>query len=664
MLKAYWLAPTVAGRLLAGCSVLADRLSGVIALLVIGLTAVAARHFGLSLLGSGGVGIFLLAAALTASTFGLSVLGRVGSLLPQSGRLKGLVDQLQPYHDRPEVFRRSVGWGLSVQLLNVLVVMELGAAMGLGLPAGAYCLAVPAVALLTILPVSISGVGVREGALVWMLASYGVSQELAVTLGLLWFLVTVVSGLAGGIVYLCGVQAATAPLAPCGREAEREGWGAAQTSSPSPQPSPVEGEGAVAPLAPCGRGAGGEGWNRLVASIHPHPNPLPSREREKKAGEQPMLPDGSSVDDDSDSPVILSMRRSDIAAMSLSVVVPMYNEVENLDRLVETVCRELNPLGQSFEIIVVDDGSTDGSAERLDELAAEHDCLKAVHLRRNYGQTAAMDAGIHLATSEVIVTLDADLQNDPADIPAMVAKLEEGYDLVHGWRKDRHDALVSRRIPSRIANWLISRVTGFPVHDLGCTLKAMRRETAHELHLYGEMHRFIPILAYWNGARCAEMVTRHHPRIAGTSKYGISRTIRVLFDLVTVKYMIQYLSSPMKLFGMLGLGAGFVGLTSATITFAMWLDGFHLSRNPLLLLSIFAGFVSVQFFVLGLLGELGVRTYYESQAKRPYGIRRLVNFADPPAEADRAPRTGSRNSPGRVGWALPTFAAFALPDAD
>ena len=284
VLKAYWLAPTVAGRLLAGCSVLADRLSGVIALLVIGLTAVAARHFGLSLLGSGGVGIFLLAAALTASTFGLSVLGRVGSLLPQSGRLKGLVDQLQPYHDRPEVFRRSVGWGLSVQLLNVLVVMELGAAMGLGLPAGAYCLAVPAVALLTILPVSISGVGVREGALVWMLASYGVSQELAVTLGLLWFLVTVVSGLAGGIVYLCGVQAATAPLAPCRREAEREGWGAAQTSSPSPQPSPVEGEGAVAPLAPCGRGAGGEGWNRLVA----HPSTLtPTLSRQGRGRKRP-----------------------------------------------------------------------------------------------------------------------------------------------------------------------------------------------------------------------------------------------------------------------------------------------------------------------------------------------------------------------------------------
>jgi glycosyltransferase involved in cell wall biosynthesis len=486
-------------------------------------------------------------------------------------------------------------------------------------------LAVPAVALLTILPVSISGVGVREGALVWMLASYGLSQELAVALGLLWFLVTVVSGLAGGIVYLCGIQAATSPLAPGGRGVGGEELGVAHTSSPSllraSHPS--------SPHTP-----------RCSAARTSSPSPQPSPiERE---GEAAAI--DSSSDDDRDSPTILSMRRSATADMSLSIVVPMYNEVENLDRLVETLRRELDPQGQPYEIIVVDDGSTDGSAERLDELAAEHDCLKAVHLRRNYGQTAAMDAGIHLATGEVIVTLDADLQNDPADIPTMIAKLEEGYDLVHGWRKDRHDALVSRRIPSRVANWLISRVTGFPVHDLGCTLKAMRRETAHELHLYGEMHRFIPILAYWNGARCAEMVTRHHPRTAGTSKYGISRTIRVLFDLVTVKYMIQYLSSPMKLFGMLGLAAGFVGMTSATITFAMWLDGFHLSRNPLLLLSIFAGFVSLQFFVLGLLGELGVRTYYESQAKRPYGIRRTVNFAEPQTESDRAPRVANRRT--------------------
>ena len=171
-----------------------------------------------------------------------------------------------------------------------------------------------------------------------------------------------------------------------------------------------------------------------------------------------------------------------------------------------------------------------------------------------------MNAGLHLATGDVIVTMDADLQNDPLDIPLLLAKLDEGYDLVHGWRKNRQDALVNRKLPSKIANWLISRVTGFPVHDLGCTLKAMRREIAQDLQLYGEMHRFIPILAHWRGARCAEIVTRHHPRRFGQSKYGISRTTRVLLDLITVKYMTQYLTSPMKLFGKMGLLSVAVGI--------------------------------------------------------------------------------------------------------
>jgi glycosyltransferase involved in cell wall biosynthesis len=477
--------------------------------------------------------------------------------------------------------------------------------MGLGLPAGAYCVAVPAVALLTILPLSISGVGIREGGLVWMLASYGVNEELAVTLGLLWFLITVSSGMIGGIVYLFGMRSAASDSAVAASDA------ATVAAHPADQSG-------ITPLTPCGRGAGGEG------NQHQSPQ-VPEIATNQN---QPIFNVRSALDDDL-SPATLPMSSPEHAGWSLSVVVPVYDEVDNLDPLVEVLHRELVALAQSYEILLVDDGSTDGSAQRIDDLAAEDERVKAVHLRRNYGQTAALDAGIHLASGDVIITLDADLQNDPADIPAMLEKLAEGYDLVHGWRKERQDALVSRRVPSLLANWLISRVTGFAVHDLGCTLKAMRRETAQELHLYGEMHRFIPILAYWNGARCAEMVTRHHPRLAGKSKYGLSRTIRVLFDLVTVKYMIQYLTSPMKLFGMLGLAAGFVGLISATITFGMWLDGFHLSRNPLLLLSIFAGFVSVQFFVLGLLGELGVRTYYESQDKRPYGIRQLVNFDEP-----------------------------------
>jgi glycosyltransferase involved in cell wall biosynthesis len=238
-----------------------------------------------------------------------------------------------------------------------------------------------------------------------------------------------------------------------------------------------------------------------------------------------------------------------------------------------------------------------------------------------------MNAGLHLASGDVVVTMDGDLQNDPHDIPLMLGKLDEGYDLVHGWRKQRRDALVKRKIPSRIANWLISRVTGFPVHDLGCTLKAMRREVAQDLQLYGEMHRFIPILAHWRGARCAEVVTRHHARRFGTSKYGISRTTRVLLDLVTVKYMTQYLASPMKLFGKMGLYSAAIGFLSAIATIGMKIGGsVDMTGNPLLLLSVFAGFVAMQFLVLGMLGELGVRTYYESQNKQPYTIRELVNF--------------------------------------
>jgi glycosyltransferase involved in cell wall biosynthesis len=260
-----------------------------------------------------------------------------------------------------------------------------------------------------------------------------------------------------------------------------------------------------------------------------------------------------------------------------------------------------------------------------------------------------------LATGDAIITLDADLQNDPADIPMMLEKLADGYDLVHGWRKERQDKFLSRRLPSAIANRLISKSTGFPVHDLGCTLKVIRREIAHELQLYGEMHRFIPILAHWRGARCAEVVTRHHPRQFGASKYGLSRTLRVVLDLVTVKYMTQYLSSPMKLFGMLGLASGLVGLVAGLSTLVMWFDGFHMSRNPLLLLTVFAGFVGLQFFVLGMLGELGVRTYYESQGRHPYAIRDLVNF-DQPLEnrrglspfAERAPSPDGRQQKGTV----------------
>jgi glycosyltransferase involved in cell wall biosynthesis len=316
--------------------------------------------------------------------------------------------------------------------------------------------------------------------------------------------------------------------------------------------------------------------------------------------------------------------------MKLSVVIPVYNERENVRRLYDALSPVLRAMPHEHEILLVDDGSTDGSFEELERLAAIDGHVKVVRFRRNFGQTAAMNAGLHMASGDVIVTMDADLQNDPADIPLMLDKLAEGYDLVHGWRKNRQDAWVNRKLPSKIANWVISRVTGFPVHDLGCTLKAMRREVAQDLQLYGEMHRFIPILAHWRGARCAEVVTRHHPRRFGKSKYGISRTLRVLLDLITVKYMIQYLASPMRLFGKIGLVSILVGLLAGVTTIAMKIGGgVDMTGNPLLLLTVFAEFVGLQFIVLGMLGELGVRTYYESQGKTPYTIRELINFDAP-----------------------------------
>lgn len=313
--------------------------------------------------------------------------------------------------------------------------------------------------------------------------------------------------------------------------------------------------------------------------------------------------------------------------MSVSVVIPIHNEVENLSLLHAGLTDVLSRLGRDYEIILVDDGSTDGSLVLLEELAAEDPHVRVLEFRKNFGQTAAMAAGIQAAANDVIVTMDGDLQNDPGDIPLMLDKIDEGYDLVHGWRKDRQDAFLSRKLPSRIANWLISRVTVFPVHDLGCTLKAIRREIAQELELFGEMHRFIPILAHCRGARCAEIVTRHHPRRFGKSKYGLSRTLRVLLDLLTVKYLIQYLPSPMRLFGMLGLVCGLVGLLSGATTVAMKImQGVDMTGNPLLLLSVGAVMLGGQFIVLGMLGELCARIYFRVKESDAYPVRRTINF--------------------------------------
>ncbi|MCA9127221.1 MAG: glycosyltransferase family 2 protein [Planctomycetales bacterium] len=311
--------------------------------------------------------------------------------------------------------------------------------------------------------------------------------------------------------------------------------------------------------------------------------------------------------------------------MRTSIIVPIFNEVETIPLLVERVCSVLDTLEASSELILVNDGSNDGSAELLDRIAASNDRVVVIHFRKNYGQTAAMQAGMEAARGKFLVTMDGDLQNEPSDIPKMIDKLEEGYDLVHGWRKNRQDTLVTRKIPSRIANWLISRVTQFPIHDLGCTLKAMRREIADELELYGEMHRFVPILAYGRGAKCLEMETTHHARRFGKTKYGLSRTLRVLLDLLTVKYMLDYYSSPMKLFGRIGIGFLAAGATMLATTIVMKLTaGFDMTGNPLLILGALLCIVSVQLFSVGLLGEANTRLYYERGGRRPFSIRRVV----------------------------------------
>ncbi len=324
--------------------------------------------------------------------------------------------------------------------------------------------------------------------------------------------------------------------------------------------------------------------------------------------------------------------------MNVSVVIPVYNEQENVRPLYRSLREVLVGLGRSYEILFVDDGSDDGTAEQLRRIAGEDSHVKILEFRRNFGQTAAMAAGLQLASGEVIVTLDGDQQNDPADIPMMLAKIDEGYDVVHGWRKNRKDAWINRKLPSKIANRLISKSTGFPIHDLGCTLKAIRREIAVELELYGEMHRFIPILAHWRGARCVEVTARHHPRTLGETKYGIGRTVGVVLDLLTVMYMLNFFASPMKLFGRIGLLCGLVGGGGGVATVAMKLfGGVDMTGNPMLLLTVLGALLSIQFFSLGLLGETSARIYYNAPERKTYAIRTLVNFDQQPRQ-DQSPR--------------------------
>ena len=312
------------------------------------------------------------------------------------------------------------------------------------------------------------------------------------------------------------------------------------------------------------------------------------------------------------------------APLNLSVVVPLYNEEESLPHLVEQLLSALRPTDETFELVLVDDGSSDRTAKVLAEVSAEVPEVVAVLLRKNYGQTAAMAAGFDVAGGEVIVSLDGDLQNDPADIPMLLAKLREGYDLVSGWRHQRQDAALQRKLPSRMANRLIGRVTGVRLHDYGCSLKAYRREVLADMRLYGELHRFLPALAFIEGARITEVKVNHRARQFGSSKYGIDRTFRVLMDLLTVWFMKRFLTRPMYVFGFGGLLAIAASLIASTYLLAIKVMGGDIANRPLLTLAVVLGLAGIQLFCFGLLGELLIRTYHESQGRPIYRIRETL----------------------------------------
>ncbi len=313
-------------------------------------------------------------------------------------------------------------------------------------------------------------------------------------------------------------------------------------------------------------------------------------------------------------------------APELSLFLPVLDEEENLRPMYEKIRAALDALGRTAEVIFVDDGSTDKSLSILKEIAASDDRVRVISLRRNYGQTGAMSAGIDAARGEILIPMDADLQNDPADIKRLLDKLDEGFDVVSGWRKNRQDKLISRKIPSQIANRVISWIGGVPLHDYGCSLKAYRREVIQDVKLYGEMHRFIPIYASWAGARVTEIPVDHHARTMGKSKYGISRTIKVIFDLMTIKFMASYQTKPIYVFGTFGMIAFVLAVIAGIWAIVLKFEGTSFILTPLPVITVVMLAISVQFFLMGLLAELLVRTYHESQDKAIYAVRERIGF--------------------------------------
>lgn len=313
-------------------------------------------------------------------------------------------------------------------------------------------------------------------------------------------------------------------------------------------------------------------------------------------------------------------------SLMISVTVPICNEAGSIRELHERVCAALVSVNQPWELVLVNDGSTDGSEELLDAIATEDPRVKVIHFRRNYGQTAAMMAGFDFAKGDIIIPMDGDLQNEPADIPLLLAKLQEGYDVVSGWRKDRQDDALQRNLPSILANHLISFVSGVRLHDFGCSLKAYRREVIEGVRLYGEMHRFLPVYAGWHGARITEVVVRHYARESGQSKYGLERVLKVIADLITVKFLDRFQQKPMYLFGAVGFGSLVISFISgADALWRKFFIGESFIKNPLLLITILTAMTGLMCILMGLLAEMIVRTFYESQGKRVYLVRATRN---------------------------------------
>ncbi len=313
------------------------------------------------------------------------------------------------------------------------------------------------------------------------------------------------------------------------------------------------------------------------------------------------------------------------SAIDLSIVIPIYNERESIEKLYESLSEALSKMNLKYEVLLIDDGSIDGTFDELLKVHNKNGLFKIIRFRKNFGQTSAMSAGFNYAEGEVVITLDADLQNDPRDIPVLLSKLNEGYDIVSGWRKDRKDKAITRRFPSIVANRIISRLTGVRLHDYGCTLKAYRKEVVKNINLYGEMHRYIPAIASWMGVRVAEVPVIHHSRKYGKSKVGLSRTIRVILDIITVKFLLSYSQSPIQMFGLLGLLSGVIGFIVTAYLIIMRIF-FHqsLADRPLFILSIFMIFIGVQLITIGLLAEVLIRVYHKVQNRTTYVIRDII----------------------------------------